>query len=431
MLTTIAGGGVIAAMIGFWKQIQGFLLKIISILIKTDTIKVNEDYWSLAVEEIFTKSKALTFGNEEYVPYSSTIYDKKNKMFRSPIFKSPKDGLYLFNKSLIYVNFKKLSISYIRGTFDTDLFLSNIINNYIEIITGMTKKHEDDRFYVKYIQGKSKKDIFNNKNTPQNGESLTNFLPKDSNSTKTIWETFYSANLLKVLPLIGIKPEDMGEISVNQRDKFLFSVNANRLFNIVLTWKNNCSWFKERQIQHKSGALVYGPPGSGKTQTIREICKKTGVPVFVFDIASMDNQEFHKEINGVNSPAIVLIEDIDTVFEMRKNIIDEENGLTFDCLINHISGINPVQGIFFIVTTNNIEKLDLALIRPGRLDHKIEIGELSEECKRYTATNILADYPEEAESLIKNQNLKYAAEFESACINLALEKFWHNNSKNT
>lgn len=79
---------------------------------------------------------------------------------------------------------------------------------------------------------------------------------------------------------------------------------------------------------------------------------------------------------------IALIEDIDGVFHGRQNVLRGESGqgsrLTFDCVLNCLSGVQTADGVFTVITTNHLELVDPALgrpmasgdaSRPGRLDH--------------------------------------------------------------
>ena len=146
--------------------------------------------------------------------------------------------------------------------------------------------------------------------------------------------------------------------------------------------------------------------------------------LYVFDLSTMDNQEFHEFFEECYGPCVVLFEDIDSVFEGRKNIASKEHGLTFECLINHISGVVNAEGKFIIVTSNHPETLDLALTRPGRLDNKFEIGYLSKEAKIFTANKILRDWPEEVEKVLADKRDILGAEFENTCVQIATKKFW-------
>lgn len=70
---------------------------------------------------------------------------------------------------------------------------------------------------------------------------------------------------------------------------------------------------------------------------------------------------------------MLLFEDIDAVFRGRE-AMDAGKGLTFSGLLNAIDGVMAQEGHLLIMTTNHVEQLDPALIRPGRVDWRGEIG---------------------------------------------------------
>jgi hypothetical protein len=76
----------------------------------------------------------------------------------------------------------------------------------------------------------------------------------------------------------------------------------------------------------------------------------------------------------VKTLSLVLIEDIDCVFVERKATEDKQNKLTFSGLLNALDGVAAGEGRVLFTTTNHIERLDPALIRPGRIDRKEWIG---------------------------------------------------------
>lgn len=148
-------------------------------------------------------------------------------------------------------------------------------------------------------------------------------------------------------------------------------------------WCQLKDWYLDRGIPWRRGHLLYGPPGTGKTALVRALAQEADMPVFAFDLSSMENLEFSYRWRDMqeSAPCIALIEDIDGVFHGRENVLAKNNtmreSLTFDCLLNAVGGIETADGVFIVVTTNRPELLDEALgrptddggtTRPGRLD---------------------------------------------------------------
>lgn len=78
-------------------------------------------------------------------------------------------------------------------------------------------------------------------------------------------------------------------------------------------------------------------------------------------------------MNKAPSKSIILIEDVDAMFEGRKNTINA-NALTYSGFLNTIDGVRSQEGRMVIMTTNHKEKLDPALLRPGRIDLSIKLN---------------------------------------------------------
>lgn len=146
----------------------------------------------------------------------------------------------------------------------------------------------------------------------------------------------------------------------------------------VQFWLSRRPWYRERGLQWRRGALLSGVPGSGKSLAVIHCAMTADLPVVMMDIASMSNQELHHcwDKARLLAPCLLVIEDIDVVFHGRDNVSGGE--LTFDCLLNLMSGMDTANGMFQVVTTNYPEKLDEALTRPGRLDLRIEFTYLTE-----------------------------------------------------
>lgn len=148
-------------------------------------------------------------------------------------------------------------------------------------------------------------------------------------------------------------------------------------------WLQLKAWYLQRGIPWRRGHLLYGPPGTGKTALVRALAQEADMPVFTFDLSTLDNAEFRYAWDSMqeSAPCIALIEDIDGVFHGRDNILAGKEGmrssLTFDCLLNALGGIQTADGVFVVITTNKPETLDEALgkpteqgtsSRPGRID---------------------------------------------------------------
>jgi SpoVK/Ycf46/Vps4 family AAA+-type ATPase len=157
----------------------------------------------------------------------------------------------------------------------------------------------------------------------------------------------------------------------------------------------------------------------------------------------MSNQDFNriwKDTIGTYAPCICLFEDIDGVFDGRENVATRgkmDQGLSFDCFLNCLDGVENTDGLFIVVSTNNIDKLDNAIgvpnngdgmsTRPGRIDRTLFFDSLDENGREKMANRILGDFDKDKWSFILDEGGNYndtGAQFQERCCRLALKLFW-------
>ena len=136
-------------------------------------------------------------------------------------------------------------------------------------------------------------------------------------------------------------------------------------------------------IPYKNVCFLYGVPGSGKTSLIDSIASEFSCDVYILPLtgdiddtiimgalSSMRNRNEDEE----ETKKIILIEDIDCIFQDRKEGDCLKNKLTLQGLLNCLDGFTTLEGSLMFITANNPGCLDDALIRSCRVDLKIELG---------------------------------------------------------
>ncbi|KAF7368375.1 hypothetical protein MVEN_00159200 [Mycena venus] len=160
-------------------------------------------------------------------------------------------------------------------------------------------------------------------------------------------------------------------------------------------------WYVEAGIPHRRGYLLYGPPGTGKTSTIYALAGALNLEIYSLSLASsfVDDSFLQRAASSIPRHALFLIEDIDCAFASREDEEEEfmrmfgpsarggdggkasrtsrsggevaRSQVTLSGLLNVIDGVGSEEGKLFFATTNYIDRLDPALLRPGRIDVKV------------------------------------------------------------
>ncbi len=135
------------------------------------------------------------------------------------------------------------------------------------------------------------------------------------------------------------------------------------------------------------GVLLYGPPGTGKTLLASAVAGEAGVPFY-----SISGSDFVEMFVGVgasrvrdlfeqakaNAPAIIFVDEIDAVGRHRGAGMGgghDEREQTLNQLLVEMDGFEAKGGIILIAATNRPDILDPALLRPGRFDRQIPVGQ--------------------------------------------------------
>ena len=145
---------------------------------------------------------------------------------------------------------------------------------------------------------------------------------------------------------------------------------------------HNKEWYKEKGIPWRRGYLLYGAPGAGKTTLIETLAGEFNMGINILDLMGdkLTDQYLIDLFAQNKDNSVVVIEDIDTIFNGR-NPVSDKIKITFSGLLNAIDGLASREGQIVFMTTNNIDILDNALKRSGRLDRHIEFGFASEQQK--------------------------------------------------
>ncbi|ORX58709.1 hypothetical protein DM01DRAFT_1333330 [Hesseltinella vesiculosa] len=136
-------------------------------------------------------------------------------------------------------------------------------------------------------------------------------------------------------------------------------------------------WYSTRGIPYRRGYLLFGTPGSGKTSFVYSMAGELGLNIYVVNLSnkSLTDDTLSELVCETPSRCILLIEDVDAAFVQRTSMEGtKNNSVTFSGLLNSIDGVAAQEGRILCMTTNHIDRLDDALIRPGRIDVRVHFG---------------------------------------------------------
>ncbi|CAG8461373.1 9005_t:CDS:2, partial [Diversispora eburnea] len=147
-----------------------------------------------------------------------------------------------------------------------------------------------------------------------------------------------------------------------------------RVVNDVREFISKGQWYSERGIPYRRGYLLYGPPGSGKSSFIQALAGELQYNICILNISErgLTDDRLNHLLSNAPEHSIMLLEDIDVAFT-RRNKPDEQgyhSMVTFSGLLNALDGVVAAEERIIFMTTNHVDRLDKALIRPGRVDVK-------------------------------------------------------------
>ena len=195
-------------------------------------------------------------------------------------------------------------------------------------------------------------------------------------------------------------------------------------------------------VPYHRGYLLYGPPGTGKTSLVSALGEKFGMSIYAVNLTELNDRTLKAAIGSVPGGAIILFEDIDCMkagnrrpelgdcetarvplVQGEKNDPADRFGVTLSGLLNVLDGFHAPENVLFMMTTNRIEALDPALLRPGRIDYKLFLGGASASQKIDLYRRFFSRASElEAREFVESQFAETMAEFQGLLLRLEQEE---------
>jgi len=151
---------------------------------------------------------------------------------------------------------------------------------------------------------------------------------------------------------------------------------SQRVINDIQDFLSNPEWYSERGIPYRRGYLLYGPPGCGKSSFITALAGHLDMGICILNLSdrSLSDDRLNHLLSAAPQQSIILLEDVDAAFVSRedseqvKTAYQGINRVTLSGFLNCLDGVASSEARILFMTTNYKERLDPALIRPGRVD---------------------------------------------------------------
>jgi transitional endoplasmic reticulum ATPase len=192
--------------------------------------------------------------------------------------------------------------------------------------------------------------------------------------------------------------------------------------------------FKTLGVKPPRGVLLYGPPGSGKTLIARAVANETGAFFFLINgpeimskMAGEAEGNLRKAFEEAekNSPAIIFIDEIDSIAPNREKVHGEVERRVVSQLLTLMDGLKARGHVIVIAATNRPNSLDPALRRFGRFDREIDIGVPDEigrlEILRIHTKNMKLDESVDLEAVAKDTHGFVGSDVAALCTESALQ----------
>ncbi|GMF53188.1 26S protease regulatory subunit 6B [Phytophthora cinnamomi] len=245
-----------------------------------------------------------------------------------------------------------------------------VIGQFLEMVDanyGIVGSTAGSNYYVRILSTLDRERLKPNSSVAlhRHSHAVVDVLPPESDS---------SIQMMQMSERPDVSYADIGGMDIQKQE-------VREAVELPLT---HFDLYKQIGVDPPRGVLMYGPPGTGKTMLAKAVANAT-TAAFISVVGSEFVQKYLGEgprmvrdvfrLAKENSPAIVFIDEVDAIATKR---FDAQTGADREVqrilleLLNQMDGFDQATNVKVIMATNRADTLDPALLRPGRLDRKIE-----------------------------------------------------------
>ena len=231
------------------------------------------------------------------------------------------------------------------------------------------------------------------------------------------------------IPMMSLKNNKDAIEVIRKRDMdtiFIDDKTKNTIVNHVDNWMCGREIYNKNSITYKTGIMLSGEPGTGKTSLSRAIASHMNALLMIVSTSNtitdvmnaisivrsdeyrnrtpFDNKEFRKHFNHMTCPIVILFEEFDKHVVRQKHdnkdsdvLSDAIAGSVIQQVLQFLDGIESPENVIFIGTTNYIGDIEPSLLRPGRFDLTVNIDRITmavadQMVRHYRPTATIHDY---------------------------------------
>ncbi|MGH7132020.1 MAG: AAA family ATPase [Phycisphaerales bacterium] len=218
-------------------------------------------------------------------------------------------------------------------------------------------------------------------------------------------------------------------VTIPKRDPATLCLPAGLFESVESRLREFCSAREQYErcgIPWRFGILLSGEPDTGKTSLAHALASRLGLRLAVITLADLESDhELVSVFRSVTDQAIVLIKDVDCAF--RERSAESAECVSFSGFLNCIDGVlAPHNGRVLIMSTNHVDRLDPALIRPGRIDLHINVPMLDRQDAADYADRVFPHVATRHD--VVNEVMSGRSPTPAILINRLTQQKWHRTS---